>query len=228
MAYTTIPASTTSGGSSLPTWASARLAEAQAIDSTIDRYYYDDAMTGWTTGVNNAAGTVATTSPSAAIVSTTAATTHSGDMVPPGSPKFIPNLKTGKYLWCARAKLVGAADANSNHWIFAADDATASGGFKLIGSTDPTRWYIYAGGSPSAGSGSAALADFTTLHNFEVTCDGTTLNYLIDGVSIGSLANTSMPSAAGINHFLVQSGGTAANRQIQVNALFVAWRSSDE
>lgn len=137
------------------------------------------------------------------------------------------NIKTDKWLYACRAK-ISAGDAQSTHEMGV---ATGVGGIGTVSGVNAGVGFIVINGVASlqANNGGALTTqattwpvDTTTSHNFVVTNDGTTINAYVDGVLVGTIVNTNVPTSVG-GHFMcfVSNGTTAANRTLAADKVGV-------
>lgn len=232
MGYVSVPGNTGgSGSSSSSTWASLHLSRAQAAAPTIDSYWYTDVIASneFTTGAFNALGTVTFTGdPNAVLVSSTAGGAgRTGHGIPTGAVNIIPAPAAGNPFYvCWRAKLVGAADAQSIHRLVVYD-GTSSLAFSLVGATDPTRWYFTGSTGATfatAGAGAASLVDFASYHDLALFSTGTVASLAVDGTVIATHSTPALwPVGPCCPSVLAQNQATAADRRVSVDKWFAAW-----
>lgn len=183
----------------------------------------------WYTGLaagSGLAGLSASLSSGVLQVSTQATAGSSLRMLPhSATAALVSNLSGQPWYYYARAKFATAVDAVTE-MLFKMD---GFGGapqveFGIIGALVTTNWSYRV--RNNAGTvvdlvPTALLFDQTTWHDVEILNDGSVIRFLVDGVQYGSTLATDTGTNPSLPGIFVSNGATAANRQINVDRLYV-------
>lgn len=212
-----------------PTWVASEMSTAQTLlGSTVTSYQYAYGLDFAASSANT--GTIAYSAGGVQVQTTT--TTSKVGLATYKSATFLPLIKGpangGKFYASFGAKLVGSSDSHSLHIIGVTDFVASNLEFELLGSTSTTTWQIVGsrGGSAfvTAGTGAGATADFSAYHRYAIASTGTAYTFYVDGVSIGTSSAISAGPIGDTSWFIeTQNTTTAANREIDVEQVFMAW-----
>lgn len=117
---------------------------------------------------------------------------------------LVGNAKTDHWYVATRAQITTTPDSQTI-WVPAGLSASF---FDLDGSVSTTTYQIVVGGVPTA---TTATVD-TGWHDFALSYNGTTLTAWLDGVSVGSVANTNIAATAQYFSTLIYNQATAATQ----------------
>ena len=207
-------------------WQAKCLSYLALTDGTAEVYYDGLQATspGWTlTTIGGAGGAGAwlTNVAGGVVQFTTSATANRGYIVTQGGSPFPINTQKGDK-WCAaiKAAVPSTPDANSVIRIGIGDGATGGSvvHFLLSGSLSTTTWYSdYYNGAAYVDATLSTTLD-ANYHTFLIYNDGTTVGFVYDGVSKGTVAASGVNSDDGTIEVWAQNGATAAAQLINLDA----------
>lgn len=230
MAYTIIPAATTSGGSSNPSTLSTYLARGQtaaSLSATDTFYMWEDietfASSGlWTwaqTTTGTAGASIALTNPGGGVVRYSTGATANSIIDNSGNSGIVAVGATTKWYFAVRFRLVTTADAQTKA-LFGIRNTANNSSFTcgVLGSGSTTNYIFQHGGDLTGSSIDSGTAINASFHTLEMYCTGdSTLRGKVDGGSEVSAAMSSPPTDFLRAFWRVHNGTTAANQAADVD-----------